>query len=110
MTKRNLGKALQGYRGALTDMEVSNMSDQKVICEQEAAIYLGISQSSLKKARLAGQKNTSEFPPFLRFGRSIRYRVGDLEQWMDRLVRACGWKPIEQNAVDNNSKITGSKP
>jgi hypothetical protein len=43
----------------------------------EAAIYLKSSTSTLAKRRLYG-----DGPSFTRIGRAIRYRKGDLDQWM----------------------------
>ncbi|RVU07011.1 DNA-binding protein [Novosphingobium umbonatum] len=45
----------------------------------EAAAFLGVSQSTLEKLRLSGNG-----PRYLRIaGRSIRYRVADLDAWAE---------------------------
>lgn len=47
-----------------------------------AAKYLGLSKSSLEKARVFGGG-----PKYLKLNRSVRYRTADLDEWMDsRLI------------------------
>lgn len=55
--------------------------------EREAARYIGMSRSFLRKARMEGdRKNRTPAPPFVRVGsRAIRYRVSDLDAWIDAL-------------------------
>jgi predicted DNA-binding transcriptional regulator AlpA len=43
-----------------------------------AALYLSLSASQLEQQRAAGKG-----PPFVRFGRSVRYRREDLDRWAD---------------------------
>src|SRR5690348_11449414 len=50
-----------------------------------AAKYLGMSESWLRKTRMNGR---SDGPPFIRIGGAIRYRLADLERWLDQ--RRCG--------------------
>jgi excisionase family DNA binding protein len=52
----------------------------------EAADYLGITTGTLEQWRSAGRHNV----PFIRLGsRTVRYRVSDLEKWLEsRLVGA----------------------
>lgn len=48
----------------------------------EAAKYTGLSRSTLEKARLYGGG-----PKFMKLGRSVKYRIEDLDAWMNaRLV------------------------
>ena len=48
-----------------------------VLVERDAARYLGLSQSYLRKARRFGSG-----PPYLRCGRAVRYLVSDLSTWL----------------------------
>jgi hypothetical protein len=50
--------------------------------EPQAAEHLHVSQSFLQKKRLTG-----DGPAYLKLGRSIRYRPGDLEAWLEGLRR-----------------------
>lgn len=52
---------------------------QELLTERDAAIYLGVSQVFLRKHRREGGG-----PPFVRIGsRNIRYRVKDLQAWVE---------------------------
>lgn len=44
----------------------------------EAAQRLGVSSSLLEKLRVYSPEKS---PPFIRIGRAIRYRPGDLDAW-----------------------------
>lgn len=48
----------------------------------EAAAYLGIAPSTLNKTRLSG-----DGPRFVKLGRSVRYRIEDLDQYLNDNVR-----------------------
>lgn len=50
-----------------------------------AAKYLGMLESWLRKTRMNGR---TDGPPFMRIGGAIRYRLADLERWLDQ--RRCG--------------------
>jgi hypothetical protein len=50
----------------------------ETLCSGEkAAERLGISQRTLEKYRVTGGG-----PPFIKIGKSIRYRIGDLDSWI----------------------------
>lgn len=46
--------------------------------QREAARYLGVSERFLEKGRVSGRA-----PRFVRVGRSIRYDLDDLRNWVD---------------------------
>jgi predicted DNA-binding transcriptional regulator AlpA len=48
-----------------------------------AADYLGMSVSTLEKSRVSGVGG----PPYLKLGRSVRYRCADLDRWLEERVR-----------------------
>ena len=53
--------------------------------EKEAAEYLGVSVPFLRASRSPGKrKNPPEGPPWLKYGRAVRYDVADLDAWLDR--------------------------
>ena len=55
----------------------------KLITTQEAATYLGVSKAFLERDRWAGARI-----PFIKVGtRAVRYRISDLEAYLDRQVR-----------------------
>jgi excisionase family DNA binding protein len=49
----------------------------------EAAKILGLSKSTLEKARLYGGG-----PPFLKLGRLVKYRPADLDDWLNARLMA----------------------
>ena len=54
-----------------------------VITEKEAAVYVGMSVSFLRMSRLERRrKNHTPGPPFVKMGRSVRYRIADLDEWL----------------------------
>ena len=55
-----------------------------LVCEKEAARYIGMSVAFLRKSRMEGRrKNRTPGPPYLRIGgRSIRYSLRDLDAWL----------------------------
>ena len=52
--------------------------------EPGAAAYLSVSRSFLRQARMFGdRKGHAPGPRFVRVGGMIRYRVSDLDAWLD---------------------------
>ncbi len=55
----------------------------KTLTESEAAVYLGISKSTLRQGRCDGRRNNRmPPPPYLRIGRKILYDISDLDRWL----------------------------
>lgn len=50
---------------------------------REAAIYVGLSKSTLEKMR----RRTDAGPPFAYLEGSVRYRIDDLDKWLADRVR-----------------------
>jgi excisionase family DNA binding protein len=59
------------------------MSAHDYLTTAEAANYLKLSASMLAKGRVEGG-NT---PPFIKMGRSVRYRRSDLDRWATERLR-----------------------
>jgi excisionase family DNA binding protein len=51
------------------------------LTEADAARYVNLSRSTLKASRLARPR--CDGLPFVRLGRAVRYRVADLNAWLD---------------------------
>lgn len=51
----------------------------KLLTTNEVATWLGIQRCTLEKAR---STRLGDFPPFIRVGRAVRYRRGDVETWL----------------------------
>ena len=57
----------------------------------EAALYLSVSRSFLRKARMDGDReNHAPGPPYVKIGRMIRYRKADLDAWLEQPPLAPG--------------------
>lgn len=56
-------------------------SPDKFLTTDEVATWLGIKACTLEKAR---STRIGSFPPFIRIGRVIRYRRGEVEAWLQR--------------------------
>ena len=56
-----------------------------LLTEAEAAIYLGVSRSLLRQQRCEGEREgRAPLVPYVRFGRAIRYRVVDLDHYIEK--------------------------
>lgn len=55
------------------------ITDKRLLTETEAADFLGFSTKTLQKRRWLRQP-----PKFVKLGRSIRYRIEDLESYVAR--------------------------
>lgn len=56
----------------------------RLLGEAEAANYLGVSRSYLRKARMDGTiGNRTPGPAFIRFGTMVRYDRADLDTWIE---------------------------
>lgn len=51
---------------------------------EDAAEYIGVSPGTLSVWRSTGRYDL----PFLKIGRSVRYRKADLDSWLERRTRA----------------------
>ena len=57
--------------------------DKKLLTEPETARYLAVSRIFLRKSRMEGRReNHTPGPPFVKFGRAVRYAIEDLDAWI----------------------------
>ena len=57
--------------------------DDKLFTEQQTSEYLQMSESFLRQSRMEGKREgRTPGPPFIRIGRSVRYRLSDLDAWL----------------------------
>lgn len=57
--------------------------DRVVLSEKEAAHYIGMSLSYLRQDRCYGATGQrAPGPDFIKIGRTVRYHVNDLDQWL----------------------------
>ncbi len=50
----------------------------RLLTEREAALYLTVSRAYLSAARVRNPGG----PPFVKFGRTVRYLISDLDEWI----------------------------
>lgn len=56
---------------------------RRLINEKDAARYIGMSVSFLRQSRMTGKlKNRTPGPPFVKYGKAVRYRLQDLDDWI----------------------------
>ena len=63
----------------MSDVSVGSVVEVELLREGDVAQRLGISTNTLRRMRRSG-----EGPPEQSFGRLVRYRWVDVEQWLDR--------------------------
>lgn len=61
-------------------------TNQTLLSEQEAANVLGVKPGTLSVWRSTGRYEL----PFIKVGRSVRYRASDLESWLSERTRESG--------------------
>lgn len=57
-----------------------SLLNERLLDTKEIANLLKISASSLEKGRCYA--NTT-FPPYIKIGNAVRYRLSDVEQWLE---------------------------
>ena len=55
------------------------LNEDRLICRADVQRHFGITQRYLEVAAVRG-----DGPPMIKIGRSVRYRVGDLREWIDK--------------------------
>lgn len=64
--------------------EQSRPIPSRAVSEGDAAKYVNISVSALRKSRMNGSReNHLPPPPFVRIGRKILYLIDDLDRWLE---------------------------
>lgn len=57
----------------------------KLLNETQASEYLGLSISTLRQGRMHGwRENRIQCPRHVKSGRSVRYKIEDLDAWIDQ--------------------------
>ncbi len=60
----------------------------RALSEKEASLYICMSRSFLRQARMDGNReNRTPAPPFIKIGRAVRYLREDLDAWLESFVR-----------------------
>lgn len=77
----------------------------RLMTRKEVADLLGFSVATLARRAWAGQ----DAPPFIKIGKTVRYRKSDVDAWIDRTTAASQPKKlrIEWQAVDDDGQAFG---
>jgi len=59
-------------------MHTETFSDDRLLSRPEIHTHFGLTQRYLEVAAVKGNG-----PPFIKLGRSVRYRVGDVRKWIE---------------------------
>jgi hypothetical protein len=77
-------------RGMIRNRKIPNIdfdNQSLLLDEKKAAALLGVSPSSLRKARCEGQHDLrTAMPKFTRVGGRVLYKRSDLEMWVETLA------------------------
>ncbi len=61
---------------------------KRALSELEAAAYIGMSRSFLAQSRMDGDReNRTPAPPFIKIGRSVRYLLEDINDWLNQFQK-----------------------
>lgn len=60
-----------------------NLEHQRMLRSKQAAFILNISEELLRKARSTGYLLGRKGPTYYKLGRSVRYKLEDLQLWID---------------------------
>jgi len=61
---------------------------KRALTEIETAEYIGMSRSFLRQSRMEGNReNRTPAPKFIKIGRSVRYLIEDLDNWLDSFYK-----------------------
>jgi hypothetical protein len=64
---------------------MNHIENKHCLSSNEAATYLGLSNSTLKQSRLTGDRSHHiPSPPFLKIGRKVIYLKPDLDLWLEK--------------------------
>lgn len=71
----------------MADTDLETMAEglaPRLLCERDAARYVAMSRTFLRKSRMDGNRHgRTAAPPWLRVGRSVRYDLRDLDAWIE---------------------------
>jgi predicted DNA-binding transcriptional regulator AlpA len=57
--------------------ELEPTMDNRTVDTKGASEHIGLAESTLERARVRG-----DGPPYVKLGRSVRYRICDLDRWV----------------------------
>jgi predicted DNA-binding transcriptional regulator AlpA len=83
--KKDIHAAMEMFRQKMAELKEAMPLEKKLFTLSEAAIYLAVSESFLRKDCSEGpRKNRTPGPDPVRIGDMVRYAREDLDAWIDR--------------------------
>lgn len=70
-------------------MQAPSLRNRELLDEKQAADFLKLSPGTLSVWRSTGRHRL----PYIKVGHRVRYRIADLENWLDSRTRATGATP-----------------
>ena len=67
----------------LGDLQMMNTHQDQLLTEAQVSGITGFSKNTLRAWRVSGRSIKFNTPPYVKCGRSVRYRASDLQQWMN---------------------------
>ena len=74
---------------------MAQIIESRTLTDRDTAIYIGMSESWLRQARMNGNPDA---PPFVKIGRAVRYLRDDLDAWLEscrRTSSVIGSEPLK---------------
>jgi len=91
INKPKLGCLSDNYSSSRPQQTTSSHSvydaDCRLINTDQLADIIGVKPETITKSRCTG---LGDFPPYIRFNRTIRYRLQDVVDWVSRHTQAFG--------------------
>jgi predicted DNA-binding transcriptional regulator AlpA len=86
--KQDLHTAVETLRQKMTELKEALPLEKKLLTLAEAAVYLAVSESFLRKDCSEGPRmNRTPGPDPVRIGEMVRYKREDLDAWIDKHKR-----------------------
>lgn len=72
-----------------------------VLDTEQTSTYIGVSKTEVAQSRITGRLSGLVPPPFIRIGKRVRYRIQDLDEWLQTQPT---YKTLaEQEAANHNA-------
>ncbi|MEX2373991.1 MAG: helix-turn-helix domain-containing protein [Dehalococcoidia bacterium] len=67
----------------------SSAIGEGLLTERQAGELLGFTATTMRISRMNGKLAGSQAPPWLKLGKSVRYRRADLDAWLEKAAVEC---------------------
>lgn len=88
-----------------TSKKSQSLPEPILLTDKQTAVYLCISEATLRRSRMQGARADHISIPFIRIGRAIRYAKADLDAWLAS-CRVGSPTPVASAAPESDSKAS----